>query len=329
MKSSVLAVCCVRETSERFPGKCLETIGTLPVIVHLLIRLEQSEAVRRVVLAIPEGQGQNRLRHIAVEFGVPIIIGSENDVVARMDAAVQRHAREGDLVMRGLSDQVFLDWEMLDQMAGILSGRKWDFLLPLTFSDDPVYGGGLQLYSMRAWQAVAQQSRADEREHPGMWLRRHLDRWDYGLLDLPHWMYRPYRLELDTPRDLEMFRVIHAGWEGETPPPLRWVVQFLDRHPAVAGINQGIHEKTGTYTSFTRAEVEAWHKDYAEREIVWSEVGMSGQMETKDSGRKAFRCEECGGAMMALSITAKADLLTRCVRCGSRRTFYAAPRQNA
>ena len=325
MNPNVLAVCCARETGERFPGKCLETIGTLPVLAHIFARLEQAESVRQVVLAIPDGQGQNRLRHLAVEFGIPVIAGPEHDVVARMDLAVKRHAREDDLVFRVMTDQPFLDWNALDTATAVMIGHKWDFVLPLTFNEDPVYGGGIHPWSLRAWQAIAQQSRNDELEHPGMWLRRNLAKWQYGLADLPHWMYRPYRLELDMPQDLELFRVIHAAWTGETPPPLRWVVRFLDRNPSVAAMNASVHEKTGTYISFSRAEIDAWYRDYAEREIVWSEVGMSGSMELKaERGRRAFRCGECGCAMMALSITSKNDLLTRCVRCGEKRTFYAS-----
>ena len=324
MRPSVLAVICARDTSERFPGKCLQIIGTMPILAHIFARLEQAESVRQVVLAIPDGSGQNGLRHLAVEFGIPVIAGPEHDVVARMDMAVQRYAHDGDLIFRALGDQPFMDWGALDQAVALIGTRRWDLVLPLTFNEDPVYGGGIHPWSLRAWQAIAQQSRADEREHPGMWLRRHLDRWSYGLLDLPHWMYRPYRFELDTPKDLELIRAIHAAWTGDTPPPLRWVVQFLDWHPAVAAANSDVHERTGTYTSYTRAEIEAWHRDYAEREIVWSEVGMSGAMElAPDGGRRAFRCSECSGAMMALSITSKNDLLTRCVRCGKKRTFYS------
>ena len=100
MAPRILAVLCARETGDRFPEKCVSPIGTLPVLAHILARLDQTDFIRQVVLAIPEGMGQNNLRHIAVEFGIPVVSGPEHDVVARMDMAVQRYARKDDLTTR-------------------------------------------------------------------------------------------------------------------------------------------------------------------------------------------------------------------------------------
>lgn len=322
MKNSILAVVCARQTGSRLPNKTMSTIGSMPVIGHILLRLEQSDAIRKTVLAIPEGKGQDMLKMFAVEWQTPVILGPEHDVVERFDIAVRKHYQPGDYILRVLSDQPFVDWEAIDNMAAIVQSRNWDFALPLSFSEDPVYGGGNSPWSFRTWNAIAQGSKNDEREHPGMWLRRNLGKWNYGLVDLPHWMYRPYRLELDAQKDLEMFRMVQAAWNGERPPSLRWVVQFLDRHPNIAAMNSDIHEKTGTYTSFTQQEIQEWHRDYAEREIVWSETGMLGTMQTQEM-RRRFACEKCGGALMALTVTAKNDLLTKCARCGEKRTFYS------
>ncbi|KKM13861.1 hypothetical protein LCGC14_1711920, partial [marine sediment metagenome] len=271
--ANVLAVACARITSERMPGKMMaQVLGSYPVLGHVLNRLEQSESMRKIVVATPESELNAPIWDLATSMGHTVVVGPEHDVVARMEKAVERHAVDGDLIYRVMTDQPFLDWNALDSEVSIMQAQGWDFVLPLTFSEDPVYGASAHLWTRRVWHAIANQSRNDEREHPGMWLRRHLGKFNYGLLDLPHWAYRPYRLELDTEDDLKLCNILYGTWTGQGPPPLRWVVQQLDRNPSLAMINGHVRERTGTYTSFTKAEIEAWHRDYAERSVVWSDV---------------------------------------------------------
>jgi len=146
---------------------------------------------------------------------------------------------------------------------------------------------------------------------------------EYGLFDLPHWAYRPYRLELDVSEDLFLINAIADAWGNDEPVPLRWVVQWLDKNPRIAQLNAGIEEKTGTYTSHTSDEVASWQRDYAGREVIWSDVaGLVGEI--RDEHEIKYACRKCGGMLVALSVVRhKGNLRTRCVRCGERRTFYA------
>lgn len=325
---NVLAIACVRMGSTRLPGKALATIGTLSTLAAVLARLEQSETIRRVVVATPASNDNEPLWEIAREFNATVFTGSEDDVVGRMAKAARVAREDGDYILRVLTDQPLLDWQALDMNVRLMQNNSWDFVRPLSFNEDPVYGAGITPWSYRCWHAIAENSKRREQEHPGMWLYKNMRRWDYGLVDYPHWMYRPYRFELDTEADLELMNRLYAAWgafgkPAKGPIPLKWAVQYMDNNPGLQNVNAHIREKTGPYTSFTKAEISAWVRDYAEREIVWSEVGLKGSIRG-NSGR-AFKCKSCSGQLMVLSLL-RGKLKLKCVRCGEDDTFYGSKR---
>lgn len=317
----VLAILCARMTNSRFPGKSLQVLADRPNLEWCVERLRKAKSVGTIVVATSTDPEDVPIVHAAYKAGVPCFRGSLHNVMDRMWRAAMKHGNGEPYVFRAMSDQPLLDWMQLDEAVSIMQSRGWDFVLPLSFGEDPVYGAGVFPWSQRVFEALNGHSTGEELEHPGMWLRRNLARWNYGLRDLPHWTYRPYRLELDLERDLQLLRAVYRAWDGEGPPDLRWAVHWLDKHPEVAAMNSDIKEKTGTYTSFTKAEIESWYRDYAGRDVVWSDIaGLVGTI--KEEKEAAFDCDKCGGPMVATGIK-KGDLRTKCMRCGWRRTFYA------
>ena len=319
MRNSTLAILCARMGSDRYPGKVLERVQGKPVLEHVINRLKRAECVSEVVVATTQSDRDEPICSLVARLNLPLFRGDENDVAERMWGAYYAFHQNEPYIFRAMSDQPFLDWKSLDEAVGLMKAREWDFVLPLTFESDPVYGAGLFPWSKRCWHGIRAHSKGEEREHVGMWLRRNLGKWNYGLRDLPHWTFRPYRIELDTKEDLSLIRAIGAGIGMDAS--LRDVVGWLDKNPDTASINAAIREKTGTYTSFTKAEINQWQKDYAGREIIWSDVaGLIGDI--RDAKEARYVCEKCGGNLIAMAIK-KGDLRTKCIRCGKTRTFYA------
>lgn len=318
----IAAVICVRADSTRLPGKVLEDIGGRTVLASIASRLRRASSVTSIIVATSEEQSDNAIAVEAARLNLPCYRGSKNDVVARMDGAVRRYAAGFKYVFRAMSDQPFLDWACLDEAARLMEIKGWDVVLPLSFGKDPVYGAGLSPWSKRAWSAIVADSRGDEREHVGMWLRRNLKKFEYGLLDLPHWCFRPYRLELDTEDDLRLVRGIVATKAGDIS--LRSVVALLDKTPELVATNATYTEKTGTYTSYTVAEVAEWERDYRGREVVFSDM-PSLEADLRAGQTRATRCQTCGGLLMPTKVR-DGDLKLKCTRCGRGETFYADKR---
>jgi spore coat polysaccharide biosynthesis protein SpsF len=313
-------------SSERLAGKALVEIAGKPSLTRVIERLRMSKMLTEVIVATTVDKEDDVIASLAVRNGLRVHRGSRDDVVGRMQETIDRYAWDAEYVFRALGDQPFLDWNSLDEACKLLVAYPdWDLLLALAFNEEPVYGAGLSPWTRRAWNGIAAHSTSDEREHPGAWLRRNLTQFDYALLDLGHWNYRPYRLELDTPDDLALFKAIYDAWSKDPKnvgePPLRWVVAYLDRNQGLANVNSHIRERTGTFTTFTRAEIDGWQRDYCNRPIVWGEqLELVGLMQ---SSGKAYRCESCNGMLVATGIK-RGDLHMKCARCRKERVFYSA-----
>ena len=298
-------------------------ISGVPMFVRIVRRLKQSRCVADVLVTSPWDPANAEIDRACAESGIWSTRGMQgDDTTAELARAVEKLVgRYGQMpVLRALGDQPFVDWHHIDQAAAAMETRGWDFLLPLQFGSDPVYGAGLSPWSYPAWCWTSSLSSGEERQHPGMWIRRHLERFTYGLVDLPHWCYRPYRLEVDTAADLDMVRQVWEAWGKPSEPPLQWVVNFLDRHQEVAAVNGSIHERTGTYTSYTKAEIQEWERDYSGRPVLYSDLAsLTGQIEAT---HRAVKCSACGTPLMSVNVKA-GNLKLRCPKCGHRETFYA------
>jgi len=320
--NTVTAILCARMSSSRFLGKVLADLGGITLLEQCITRLYRAKSVKNIVVAIPDSPEDDPIATAAERMEVAVFRGSLLNVVERMWDAMHSHGMGTPLVYRAMSDQPFMDWEALDRSAALMLENNWDLILPLSFEEDPVYGAGVSPWSYRAFQAIRENStQPDELEHPGMWLRRNLDVFDYGLIDLPHWCYRPYRLELDTPYDRGLvLRLIEHGVTADTP--LRDVIRILDRNPRLTEANNFVKEATGTFTSYTREEIERWYKDYAGRPVVWSDMlGLVGSINPLH--QKQYKCPKCGGALVAITIVS-GDLQLKCVQCGHKKKYYAA-----
>jgi len=323
MKKAV-AILCARMTSERFPGKVLADIGGTPVLWHIVNRLRLAKGLSDIIVATTTDKADDPICQLAVRIGAKVYRGSRDDVAERMQGALDRNAWDAELIFRAMCDQPFLDWKGLDESIRLLQAYPdWDFVIPLAFHEEPVYGAGISPWSKRAWSAINANSSGAEREHVGTWLRRNMGKMDYALLEMGHWAYRPYRLELDTPDDLALFRMIHKAWEESPgaggPPPLRWIIAYLDRNQQLASMNAHIRERTGTFTSFTKDEIAAWQRDYANRPIVWGEqLELVGLMHSTE---KPYRCLSCHGMLVATGVDGAGNLVMRCVGCRKQRRF--------
>ena len=320
MKNNVTAILCARMSSTRLPGKVLADICGKPALEHIVERLNKAECIGKVIIATSTHDDDDAIASLAAGLSTPCYRGSLNNVSERIDGAIKRHAPDSKYIFRAMSDQPFFDWKMLDEAFSLLVSHDWDFLLPLSFDADPVYGAGQTPWSTIAWHWDVAMSKNEEKEHPGMCIRRNLNRFEYGLLELPKWVWRGHRLELDTHEDLTLFRLIYNAWDGEGPPPLRWVVSYLDRNRQISAINAGVIEKTGTYTSYTADEIQKWNRDYVGREIVWSDFSYWLARLQKENTK--YNCKKCGGVLIGPFIK-KGNLVLKCAKCNDRRTFYA------
>jgi len=101
-----LAVIQARMGSTRLPGKVLSDVGGRSLLELMLARLSRL-AVDDLVVAIPDGPGDDRLAEVAHHLGATVVLGPEHDVLERFRLALAAHP--ADEVVRLTADCPLLD----------------------------------------------------------------------------------------------------------------------------------------------------------------------------------------------------------------------------
>lgn len=290
-----VVVIAARMSSTRLPGKALAIYcpdGTTNLVQIVSRWRYHSRRSPTIIVATTDGAEDEAIELMCGALDVPFYRGSRDDVVSRVDNAIKQYAPDARFIARAMSDNplvdvILADWR-LDTLRETDAGGLW-------YGADHeriTYAGTTDIWSRTAWDVIASESAGDEREHPGLYYWRHLSRFNVIQLPLPMREYlAPVRTELDTPEDLEMFRLLWKSWtltESDMCIPTMWALTMLEKRPELAAINKRIEAKTQTRAT--------WPKG----------IG--------------FLCEQCQSRLGGI---VAGDLEVRCARCGKPRRFYA------
>src|SRR5262249_17058293 len=101
--------------SQRFPGKMTQRLGRHRIIEWVLLRSLRAQRLDAVVLATSVSEENSTLRSIASDLSVPVLSGSENDVLARFLSAAEKF--QADDVVRICADNPFIDPVEIDRLV--------------------------------------------------------------------------------------------------------------------------------------------------------------------------------------------------------------------
>lgn len=226
-----------RANASRLPEKMLLSLGAATTLEFLLRRLEAAVQPQVRVLCTTESGGDDRLAELAKASDWQVFRGDEEDVLARYHGACQ--AFDIHLFANVDGDDLLCAPTLVDEVLMRAQEKEADFVhcqgLPIGLAPIAV--------SARALADVV--ARKCEKDTQG-WGRYFLQtgRYDIETLEADPQMARPYRLTLDYPEDLHLFRTI-----VEEIGPLAYglgvveIIALLDAHPEWAALNQGVNER--------------------------------------------------------------------------------------
>lgn len=223
-----LAVVQARMGSTRLPGKVLADLGGRPVLELMLDRLARAH-VDHLVVATSDLPGDDPVADLATRVGVPVVRGSEADVLGRFLVALDRFP--ADDVVRLTADCPLIDPLVVDAAVGLHRRTGADYTsnsLERTFPD------GLDVEVARADAlrvAAVEAVRSDEREHVTPFLYHRPDRFALASLETAEQLGHE-RWTLDTAEDLARLRTIVAALDD--PVAAGWHDVL-----AVAGVQDG------------------------------------------------------------------------------------------
>ena len=204
-----LAIVQARTNSSRLPGKVLQTLGNVPMIIFQLRRISKSKRINKIILATSDCESDNELARVVQKEGVSLFRGSLNDVLKRYwDCAKDQPY---DAIVRLTGDCPFSDPQLIDEIVEEFSKDEFDYIS--NCSDDNQLsvpdGFDIEIFRLSALKQAHQNAKLDyQREHVTPWMRSK----ESNLL-WKHYRHSPirtyYRVTVDDPVDWHQQNLDH------------------------------------------------------------------------------------------------------------------------
>jgi len=254
----------VRLGSARLPNKALADVAGKPLLEWIIKRVQPAGDI---ILATTDQVDDQPLVELGKRVGIPTYTGARDDVIGRMDKALNKYCPTADYVLRGLGDMPFLATELVARAVKTLSTFDGDafcwHLAPYCWPVSREFP-----YSRSAWSKIV--ARSKEREHVDSYFHKHRGNFKVLFHEAPQSVYfRPYRLEVDWAEDLELVRSI--GYRVGMMASLPSIIHYLDSDTKVAHTNKNRVEQTGP-TCYTYEEQREWTKHMTGRPVIgWND----------------------------------------------------------
>ena len=236
----VTAVIQARTGSTRLPGKVLRPLGTSFVLGWVVRAAQVAEGIDDVVIATSTHAGDDPIVEAGARLGVPVVRGSEDDVLSRFLAAVDEHP--ADAVVRLTSDCPLLDPSLIAQTVALWRIDPAADYVATTLVRTLPRGLDVELATVDALRRVSTTATGYHRTHVTSGLYT-----DPGAYRLTGIVVSPaandLRVTLDTPEDAALIEAVVAEL-GPEPPAWRDVVDLLRSRPDLVAVNAEVRQKS-------------------------------------------------------------------------------------
>jgi spore coat polysaccharide biosynthesis protein SpsF len=235
----VLAVVQARAGSSRLPGKVLMPLGGTPVLGWVVRAARAADGVDEVVVATSDHPGDDAVADAARELSVPVVRGSEDDVLSRFLLAVDEHPC--DAVVRLTADCPLLDPTLIGAVVALWRAAPQHDYMATTLVRTLPRGLDVELATAEALRRVSVTATGYHRTHVTSGL--YADPAAYRLAGI---VVSPaaddLRVTLDTAEDAALLEAVAAEL-GDRPPAWREVVALLRARTDLVEINAGVRQK--------------------------------------------------------------------------------------
>lgn len=235
----VIAVIQARTGSSRLPGKVLRPLGNSFVLGWVVRAGQLAEGVDDVVIATSTAPRDDPIAEVGTRLGVPVVRGSEDDVLSRFLLAADQHPC--DAIVRLTSDCPLLDPALIAQVVALWRADPSVDYVATTLVRCLPRGLDVELATVDALRRISATAAGYHRTHVTSGLYS-----DPGAFRLTGVVVSPaaddLRITLDTPEDAALIETL-VGELGSGPPAWRDLVGLLRRRPDLVGLNAGIQQK--------------------------------------------------------------------------------------
>ena len=221
----VVMVIQARMGSTRLPGKSLMDLAGKPLVGRVLERVLRCKNIDEVVLAIPKTEENDVLAEIALQHGVNLYRGSEDDLVDRYYQAAKRF--NASIVGRLPADNPVPEPSEIDRIIDyhIKSDHVFSSNLSEVYSNGYPDGIGAEMIDFNALEKVWSECRdAELREHVHLNFFNYTqqkqvdERYSVGTIQCPKIFRRPeIILDVNTQEQYEFIKQIYDYFYNSNP----------------------------------------------------------------------------------------------------------------
>lgn len=235
----VNAVIQARLGSTRLPGKVLRRLGDRPVLEWVVRAAQSAAGIDEVIVATTTAAADDGVEELARSLRVPVVRGSEDDVLDRFIGAVDMHPCEA--VVRLTADCPLLDPQLITLVARIWrQAPELDYVATTLVRTLP-RGLDVEVARVSALRELHETASGHDRAHVTSGLYAEPDRFALlGLVVAPD--ASDLRATLDTEQDARALERVVAEI-GDRPPAWRDLVAVLRAHPEIVAINSAVGQK--------------------------------------------------------------------------------------
>jgi len=265
-----IAIIQARTSSSRLPGKVLKPLAGKPMIWHIVERARACRLVDSVVLATSVETSDDALAEYCAQAGIDCHRGSLNNVLSRYLEVLEK--KPHDYYVRITGDCPLIHPDFIDNQIHALNAHDGDMIS--LDAPAPLLGGQGVHSSRSLYRVAATSTDPDDLEHVGSrYFTEHPGEFRSIGLNLPAHLYDArWRITVDEEADYQMMaRLYEALWQGE-PVLLEQAVNWLEAHPEMADINQGVqHSAINQELAAKRAALKLKVQAQAEWQGEWPE----------------------------------------------------------
>lgn len=234
----VNAIIQARMGSTRLPGKVLVKIEDVPILEHIIRRLNSVKAINDIIVATSDKQEDDAIAEYCRKNAIPCVRGSEENVLERFALAAKKYP--ADIYIRATGDNPMIDIGLINDTLEFFMARD------LTYSCYKGYplGSGVEVFTADALaQAVEHADKDFEIEHvtPYMYQSMPGRRVEYFISNTDD---SGIRMTVDTEEDLafakEMFKRLYKTNKLFGINEIKQV--FAEEHELL-NINSKVHQK--------------------------------------------------------------------------------------
>lgn len=234
----IVAIIQARLGSTRFPRKIFSDLAGKPLIWHVIDRLRYSRKLDNIVLATTDTGTDDELEKWALDHGIDVFRGSENNVLDRYYCAAKQFS--ASVIVRITADDPFKDPAIMDRVIDKLLNEQLDFAYnnhPPSFPE----GLDIEVFTFGALEK-ARSTTADEYE------QEHVTQYFYRNKPLfkqsnytHHSDLSALRWTIDTELDYEMAKKVYDLLYKEKEIFLMDdILQVLKENPGISLINNNV-----------------------------------------------------------------------------------------